>query len=102
MRPLYCLQGVELELRKLEVAVQAIHQNLIYLKARQVISSTCLWKHLFLAICGLPMESSAPKIKCGHVGAKPLKGGCITEISVLLISASNPSYCRGFDLLLFR
>lgn len=30
------LQGVELELRKLEVAVQAIHQNLIYLKERQV------------------------------------------------------------------
>jgi hypothetical protein len=52
------------------------------------------------------MESSAPKIKCGHVGAKPLKGGCIKEISVLLISAFNPSYCRGFvyycldDLLL--
>jgi hypothetical protein len=48
------------------------------------------------------MEISAPKIKCGHVGAKPLKGGCIKEISVLLISASNPSYCRGFVLLLFR
>ncbi|WVZ73497.1 hypothetical protein U9M48_021797 [Paspalum notatum var. saurae] len=30
------IEGVELELRKLEVAVQAIHQNLIYLKARQV------------------------------------------------------------------
>ncbi|RLM79111.1 hypothetical protein C2845_PM12G28200 [Panicum miliaceum] len=29
------IEGVELELRKLEVAVQAIHQNLIYLKARQ-------------------------------------------------------------------
>ena len=39
---LFLMQGVELELRKLEVAVQAIHQNLIYLKARQVISSTCL------------------------------------------------------------
>jgi len=29
------IEGVELELRKLEVAVQAIHQNLIYLKARE-------------------------------------------------------------------
>uniref|UniRef100_A0A0D9VLH8 GOLD domain-containing protein n=1 Tax=Leersia perrieri TaxID=77586 RepID=A0A0D9VLH8_9ORYZ len=29
------IEGVELELRKLEVAVQAIHQNMIYLKARQ-------------------------------------------------------------------
>ncbi|KAF8730273.1 hypothetical protein HU200_017256 [Digitaria exilis] len=29
------IEGVELELRKLEVAVQAIHQNLIYLKERE-------------------------------------------------------------------
>ncbi|KAK3155389.1 hypothetical protein QOZ80_2BG0202670 [Eleusine coracana subsp. coracana] len=29
------IEGVELELRKLEVAVDAIHQNLIYLKARE-------------------------------------------------------------------
>ncbi|CAD6249350.1 unnamed protein product [Miscanthus lutarioriparius] len=37
------IEGVELELRKLEVAVQAIHQNLIYLKERLVIYSTSLW-----------------------------------------------------------
>jgi hypothetical protein len=30
---------VELELRKLEAAVESIHHNLMYLKARQVISS---------------------------------------------------------------
>ncbi|RCV08516.1 hypothetical protein SEVIR_1G339600v4 [Setaria viridis] len=29
------IEGVELELQKLEVAVQAIHQNLIYLKTRE-------------------------------------------------------------------
>ncbi|KAL5207766.1 hypothetical protein ABZP36_032201 [Zizania latifolia] len=29
------IEGVELELRKLEVAVQSIHQNMIYLKARE-------------------------------------------------------------------
>ncbi|CAM0943889.1 unnamed protein product [Alopecurus aequalis] len=29
------IEGVELELRKLEVAVDAIHQNMIYLKARE-------------------------------------------------------------------
>ncbi|XP_062220412.1 transmembrane emp24 domain-containing protein p24delta3-like [Phragmites australis] len=29
------IEGVELELQKLEVAVEAIHQNLIYLKARE-------------------------------------------------------------------
>jgi hypothetical protein len=33
------VQGVELELRKLEVAVESIHQNMIYLKARQVVYS---------------------------------------------------------------
>uniref|UniRef100_A0A0E0K5P2 GOLD domain-containing protein n=1 Tax=Oryza punctata TaxID=4537 RepID=A0A0E0K5P2_ORYPU len=31
----YFTEGVELELRKLEVAVQSIHQNMIYLKARE-------------------------------------------------------------------
>ncbi|XP_048536144.1 transmembrane emp24 domain-containing protein p24delta3-like [Triticum urartu] len=29
------IEGVELELRKLEVAVQSIHQNMVYLKARE-------------------------------------------------------------------
>ncbi|KAM0829333.1 hypothetical protein ACQ4PT_066950 [Festuca glaucescens] len=29
------IEGVELELRKLEVAVESIHQNMIYLKARE-------------------------------------------------------------------
>ncbi|KAF8772701.1 hypothetical protein HU200_005669 [Digitaria exilis] len=38
------IEGVELELRKLEAAVESIHHNLLYLKARQVIYS--LFCHL--------------------------------------------------------
>uniref|UniRef100_N1QSB9 Transmembrane emp24 domain-containing protein 10 n=1 Tax=Aegilops tauschii TaxID=37682 RepID=N1QSB9_AEGTA len=34
------IEGVELELAKLEAAVESIHHNLLYLKARQVIYST--------------------------------------------------------------
>jgi p24 family protein delta-1 len=35
---MFFVQGVELEIRKLEAAVKSIHHNLLYLKARQVIS----------------------------------------------------------------
>ncbi|GJM86968.1 hypothetical protein PR202_ga02876 [Eleusine coracana subsp. coracana] len=40
------IEGVELELRKLEVAVDAIHQNLIYLKARQSLCCRILRQQL--------------------------------------------------------